>query len=92
MELLTKIILVFLQTNIMYSPQILKKLLKRSKILIWLVVLQYSNRVVLYYDKLISRYGSLEDNSGNTRKLEYNVERILNQLMQSYDFRLNVHM
>ena len=82
MELLTKIMLAFLQTNIMQNPQILQKVTEnRSKILIWQVALQYSNRVVNYCcNKHISSYGSFEDNSDNTWTLEYNAERILNKM------------
>ena len=91
MELLIQIMLAFLQANIMQNPQIFQKVTEnRSKILIWLVALQYSNRVVIYCNKLILTYGSLENNSDNTWKLEYNAERIFNKIMWSYDLRLNV--
>ena len=82
MELLIQIMLAFLQANIMQNPQIFQKVTEnRSKILIWLVALQYSNRVVIYCNKLILSYGSLENNSDNTWKLEYNAERIFNKIM-----------
>ena len=82
MELLIQIMLAFLQANIMQNRQIFQKVTEnRSKILIWLVALQYSNRVVIYCNKLILSYGSLENNSDNTWKLEYNAERIFNKIM-----------
>ena len=77
MELLIQIMLAFLQANIMQNPQIFQNVTEnRSKVLIWLGALQYSNRVVIHCNKLILSYGSLENNSDNTWKLEYNAERI----------------
>ena len=82
MELLIQIMLAFLQANIMHNSQIFQKVTEnRSKILIWLVALQYSNRVVIYCNKLILSYRSLENNSDNTWKFEYNAERIFNKIM-----------
>ena len=50
MKLLIQIMLAFLQANIMQNPQIFQKVTEnRSKILIWQVALQYSNRVVILY-------------------------------------------
>ena len=38
----------------MQNPQIFQKVIEnRSNILIWQVALQYSNRVVIYFNKLI---------------------------------------
>ena len=82
MELLTQIMLASLQTNIMQSPQILQKVTEnRSKILIWPVALQYSNRVVIYCRQTYFQLWTLEDNSDNTWTLEYNAERTLNKIM-----------